>query len=321
MDTVGHLIWQNPDNPVENNHIYTYTNKAWTSPYHVIQNLMIRTQLDGDGRTNGDFTTFKTFDDDALRSQQYAVSPNMRSWIFDSEADCELFFHTEVSNVVLAGWRSYPLVRQTSHMKPLGSNNAESVDATYLAGPGDNMTVIVIGEMKKNLIDARSWQSGNIMGNSPQEKLSKELRAYAHKYQTPQVYCFDGETLLLLQFRASKAADILSHTVKVDCWVFPREKTNVPLRYALYMLLSQGFRRFQTMNALPGPLSVGGFESVERRFFDGRPIWRDMYSHKTLDHPGGYNRSVDADGAVKWTDPNDLAGASVVYETLPFWTV
>jgi hypothetical protein len=33
-----------------------------------------------------------------------AVAPNKRIWRLECEADCELWFHTEVSNVGCPGW-------------------------------------------------------------------------------------------------------------------------------------------------------------------------------------------------------------------------
>jgi len=72
--------------------------------------------------------------------------------------------------------------------------------------------------------------------------------SYAAKYKCPQVLYFDGETLLLLQFRANAEGDIQLEDLVVDCWVLPRARSGTPFRYALYMLLLQGFRRLQGMS-------------------------------------------------------------------------
>lgn len=129
------------------------------------------------------------------------------------------------------------------------------------------------------------------------------------------MFCFDGETLLLLQFRADKVEDILEADCPVDCWVLPRKSSYTPLRFALYMLLVQGFRRFQGLYAMP--ISVGGLTPRFRQFFSGRPVWG--MEGVNLDHPGGYQRSVDADsGAIKWTHPED---PELVRETPTLWDV
>jgi len=95
----------------------------------------------------------------------------------DCEADCELWFHTEVSNVVLAGWDRYRQVTQASQTKlPRTENIPEEVDATYSIKYGNERTVIAIGEMKRNLIQAAAWQAGNVLQVAGQKMLSRELR-------------------------------------------------------------------------------------------------------------------------------------------------
>ena len=133
------------------------------------------------------------------------------------------------------------------------------------------------------------------------------------------MFCFDGATLLLLQFRANTLEDIKDARCPIDCWVFPASSSKVPLRYALYRLLVQGFRRFQGLCALP--ISIGGLAPIGRQLFDGLPVWRsevDGAEVAVFDHPGGYQRSVDAEsGAVKWTHPENAA--DIVWETPALW--
>jgi len=68
---------------------------------------------------------------------------------------------------------------------------------------------------------------------------------YADKYQCPQIFCFDGEWLLMLQFRAESPEGIKDLNCKIDGWLIPRVNgdNGVTLRYALYRFLAQGFRR------------------------------------------------------------------------------
>lgn len=276
--TVADLLSQHPTNEVQNAGYVTQSDKSWTRNYHAIRNILVNTLIGEDGLTYANFErAFLPWDaDDSLRTTAHAVSPNHRMWRFESEADCELWFHSEISNIVLPAWNQFPVVTQTLHTKPPRVDNiSEEVDAVYSVRSGGGRTVLVIGEMKRNLLDASLWQRGNISSNAGQKKLSRELRgcvnpispnllpalvelclylsrilsdrrqpSYADKYQCPQVFCFDGETLLVLQFRANKVEDILEENCPVDCWVLPRESSNIPLCFALYMLLAQGFRRF-----------------------------------------------------------------------------
>jgi hypothetical protein len=58
-----------------------------------------------------------------------------------------------------------------------------------------------------------------------------------------------------------------------------------------------------------------------RQAFDGVPFWKSEVNGAevaVLDHPGGYQRSVDAEsGAVKWTHPENAD--DIVWETPALW--
>lgn len=96
--------------------------------------------------------------------------------------------------------------------------------------------------------------------------------------------------------------------------MIPREGSSCSLRYALYRMMVQGFRRCQASTA--GTLTVGGLTEHSREFFSGLPIWRyGGVSRK--EHPGGYTRVVDEDtGALKWVHEDDPVD---VWETMAFW--
>lgn len=181
--TVADLLSENPTNWVHNTDYITYSDKSWARSYHPIRNIIVHTSI-GQGRfTNADVETafLPWSDDDDLRMRAHAVPPNQRTWRFETEADCELWFHSEISNVVLAAWNQHPIVTQTSHTKPPRVDRIpEEVDATYSVKFGDTKTVLAIGEMKRNLLDARRWQRGEISENEAQNKLSKELRGYVN---------------------------------------------------------------------------------------------------------------------------------------------
>lgn len=105
------------------------------------------------------------------------MAPNQRAWRLDTEADCELWFHTEISNVVLAAWNECREVTQSSHIKPPSVRRiAEEVDSTYTVKLSMNRTVLAIEEMKRNRVRGIRWQRGNLGDNPGQVKLSRELR-------------------------------------------------------------------------------------------------------------------------------------------------
>ncbi|ODA83598.1 hypothetical protein RJ55_02113 [Drechmeria coniospora] len=316
MRTVGELLMQSPTSPVKETQLQTGTNKKWAEQYHFIKNIITHTRVEN-GCAVADFQAafLPPYADDALRMSAPAVSPNERQWRLQTEADCELWFHSEISNVVLAAWSQYPALTQTSHSKPMGDKAvAEEIDATYAFRSRHHKVALAIGEMKRNLINPGPWQRGNISMDMTQKRLSKELRGYADKYECPQVFCFDGETLVLLQFRANTPGEIREEGCPVDCWVLPRTKSTTTLRYAFYMLLVQGLRRFQ--GSLAQPPTVGRHSSHFRQFYNGCPLWKDGNLNSPR-HPDEYERSVDTDtGEMIWTHPID---PNPVRETLPIW--
>ncbi|KAI8677297.1 hypothetical protein NCS56_00619500 [Fusarium sp. Ph1] len=316
-NTAEHHILQHPANPVEETKHTTASDKIWARGYAPICNIVVHSFVADDGLTHANFDdAFMRLDaDDVLRMKETAVPTNNRHWRLGFEADCENWFNTEVANVTLAAWKRYPGVIQASHCKPLSSQSIpENIDSTFSIKFAGKRAPLVIGEMKRNLISATAWQSGFILGQASQMKLSQELRGYACKYECPQVFCFDGSTLLLLQFRALRAKDLEDVRCWVDCWVLPRATSSCTLRYALYRLLVQGWRRYQA--ELAGPdFTVGGLAPCFREFFTGQPIW-GVEEGNFRAHPGGYQRSVDATtGALIWTHkelPTEM-------ETGAFW--
>ncbi len=179
MTTVFDLLLLDPINPVVNENNVTTSNKEWASRYHPLRNLIVHTQVGPDGRVyaNWDGAFLPACDDDTLRMGEPATHPNPRLWRFETEADCELWFHTEVSNVVLAAWTQYGRVTQTSHTKPpCEANISEEVDAMYGVDYANSTVVVAIGEMKRNLIRPELWQAGNPSGLVSQQMLSRELR-------------------------------------------------------------------------------------------------------------------------------------------------
>ncbi|KAH7465221.1 hypothetical protein FOMA001_g17346 [Fusarium oxysporum f. sp. matthiolae] len=313
-NTAEALILSHPTNPMHNPGYVTQSDKVWAQDFKAIKTVTTQTIIGGDGKTHANFedSFMKLQDDDALRFREPAVHPNNRLWRLETEADCENWFNSEITNVVLSAWNTYPPITQSSHTKPISEENiTENIDCTFSVKIGNQRRTVAIGEFKRNLISAE-WQTGSI-NKSGQRTFSKELRGYAHKYQCPQVFCFDGARLILLQFRAFRLDDIKEESCKIDCWVFPVKTSSCSLRYALYRLLAQGWRRCQ--GELAPACTIGGLQPYAREFFTGLPIWR-YNNQKSKSHPAGYQRTVDQrTGALAWIHQ----AAQTEFETGTFW--
>jgi len=183
--TVGDLLAQHPVNPIHDTRFHTGSNKPWTKIYPPITKIIVRTRVQ---TVNGQQAVVANFDpaflgeyhDDALRLNEPVYPPNYRHWRLQSEEDGVLWFHTEISNVVLAAWSRYPDLLQVSHEKPLSETVSESqvVDIAYSIRREGGMRVqIAIGEFKRGLIESDSWQRGKL--SKPQLAFSQELRGCA----------------------------------------------------------------------------------------------------------------------------------------------
>ncbi|SPQ21176.1 a505a8da-e047-4946-99ab-bbf81f681c51 [Thermothielavioides terrestris] len=283
---VSQLLRQHSTNPVQYTGLTTNTDKKWAKEFHPITRLIGHTTLGADGET-----VYANFDamapplaDDDFRVAKHAFPPNERRWRLETEEDCGVWFHTEVSNIVLPAWNDRPAVLQTCQSKPASTTKSikENVDMIYaLADSHLQKRPLVIGEWKRNIIRSKAWLAGNIGTAGTQVNLSRELL----KYSCPHVFCFDGQYLLLLQFRAATKEDLKRQDCEVDCWVIPRINTaeGCTLRYAFYRFLAQGFRRCQGLSG--GRTPVNGFAPHSREWFSGIPIFQDEHGVLTYTHP------------------------------------
>lgn len=178
MTTAYDVIAQNSANAIKNPDYSSSTDKAWAQGYHSITNFNVLTTLGQDSILHSNLDTLLPLcDDDRTRLGEPAGFPNERYWRLETEADIENWWHTEVSNPVLSAWKRYPCIVQTSHTKPLTESNiAENIDCTYAMYMGKMRTAVIIGEIKRNLIDEPQWLTGSL--REAQKKLARELRGY-----------------------------------------------------------------------------------------------------------------------------------------------
>ncbi|EPE04774.1 hypothetical protein F503_06323 [Ophiostoma piceae UAMH 11346] len=320
--TVQQLISMHPTNPVNDTNMQSESKKNWTHLYPPITTLRVHTYVQADGSVIADFdSALLPYDtDEDLRLGEEAFPPNDRSYRLYSEADGITWFTSEIDSVVLAAFKRFPgVIHQSHHPPKLGSGSSAKVaDTAYVVNFDGLVTSLAVGEFKRNLVHARQWQN-NDLGPS-QASFSRELRGYAHMYECPQVFCFDHQHLLMLQFRAN-SVDAIRHTNDVDCWVLPRENPGgTPFRYALYRLLVQGFRRFQGLHRTNVHLNGLAAETVD--LFTGQPRWR--INGTLTRQPFGYTRALDRNtGAFYWLDEHgnvlmDQQG-NFIWDTTRLW--
>ena len=120
----------------------TETNKEWTKQYPAIEDVQAHTFEQEDGSVGANWDPLgEEHADDAARKELQAYPPNRRSWFLNTEQDMVVWFHTEVSNVVLAGWAAQPDVLQTSQGTPLHGNSAETADILYTVTTPDGKRI------------------------------------------------------------------------------------------------------------------------------------------------------------------------------------
>ncbi|KAE9566298.1 hypothetical protein CGMCC3_g17517 [Colletotrichum fructicola] len=252
--------------------------------------------------------------------------------MLEVEQDGADYFNQEISAVVLSKLTEYPRVFNQSQMGPPHGRSGKFIDLVYywkdISDPRGNLKhVAFIGDFKRNVLKPHLWQDGKIESDRNQVALSRELRGYAIEYGCPQIFCFDMNAFLFLQFRATKESKLSDANCPVDCWIFSRtEKDSAypseSIRQVLYRFIMQGIRRSQCHGC---PVSaVGDFSPKGRLFFNGEPLWQREDGKTGPKHPSGYTRSVDENnGAIAWETPDGKwltdANGQMMYDSRPLW--
>src|SRR3569833_1612138 len=180
---ISQLLGEQPTNYAEYTGGTTDTNKEWTKDFHPIARFRVRSRTGEDDPTtvyaDWDGPLLPLFADDDVRMGLLGSRPNPRRHYLGTEADCAVWFHTEVSNIVLSALTAYPEVLQINETKPHSdsSTEQETEDVVYTLPPHAwHDRPLAIGEWKRNLIKQDAWRQGCIEGAGAQMKLSRELR-------------------------------------------------------------------------------------------------------------------------------------------------
>jgi hypothetical protein len=99
-----------------------------------MRNLTVHTTVDHEAIVHAAFDPafLPLCNDEEKRTTEPSYPANSRFWRLETEADVEHWWHTEISDVVLAAWATYPAVVQSCHIKPLVDVQIpENVDSTY----------------------------------------------------------------------------------------------------------------------------------------------------------------------------------------------
>lgn len=104
---------QHPCNPVKETGYKSQSTKAWVKDFAADVRLVVHNRYGPNGAVLIDFDQqfIAELEDDAVRRKMPANHPNHRRWRLEQEQDCVTWLHTEVSNIVLAG---FPYVLQQS---------------------------------------------------------------------------------------------------------------------------------------------------------------------------------------------------------------
>ncbi|OQE23930.1 hypothetical protein PENSTE_c008G09257 [Penicillium steckii] len=258
---------------------------------------------------------------DRLGLATAAHRPNNTPQYMENEADVvRVFYQDVISPVALAFSGSTAATFQSPEMPPqmggaLMNQRSESStqDAAHnidfqMVMPHSNQLLsrpAIIGEFKKpRSIIPNEWKSSERGSfGAVTRSLQKELRGYAWKYRCPQVFIFDGNHLVLVQFRARSLDGIRDATCDIDVCVISHPigtiLENIPtMQYAIYLLCWTGFRRlcgtlsFRTVGDVleRAPLEVTIDNLIRKyQYFSGIPSWYG-YDGSKYQSPRGWRR-------------------------------
>ncbi|KAL2669846.1 hypothetical protein Neosp_015143 [[Neocosmospora] mangrovei] len=171
MNTLD-ILYQHPSNHVHNERKRSIVYKSWTKklPATGKEQMIIRTQLMNDSRIWADWSAFfPESSDDTLRRSQPSFQPNPRAeWRLNTQADIETYLCQEIVAPVLSKFTLCPPV--TLQCKE--DRGGVVVDYHFVW----NGRIVLIGEIKRNLIRPSTILDGSFEKKPDQVKLLKELR-------------------------------------------------------------------------------------------------------------------------------------------------
>ncbi|KAF1346387.1 hypothetical protein EJ07DRAFT_85290, partial [Lizonia empirigonia] len=216
--------------------------KPWTQAFHDLTNLTLHPST----KHAFDNVFGPMFLDDTTRiAQAVAQAPSTREFV-KNEADAGRLFHKQISGVVMSYFASIPIVNELDQSGPLGNSSFGGfVDTQFFQVPTQEL--LATGEHKAPGVIEDEWSPAQ--QTSETQDLGRELRAYAYHYKCPQVFCYDGVTMVIVRLRANDREDI--KRCNGDMFVIPNIAAvgGIHIRYALYRLMVDGLHRFMAATA------------------------------------------------------------------------
>ncbi|OAL42564.1 hypothetical protein IQ07DRAFT_465690, partial [Pyrenochaeta sp. DS3sAY3a] len=193
--------------------------------------------------------------DDDARLAIEGVDPPEQSELLAGEADVTRLFSKQLSGVVMSAYTGDYLLTEVHQAMPMRDQGQQTtscpgrVDCSfYKTEPDGSVFDVAIGDFKApGAIDKTWWEAGEMATKA--KSLGRELRGYAYYYGCPQVFCYDGLTLLIIRFQAHDRKAIKQ--CAADLFVVPNIKAEGGIypRYALYRLLGDGVHRVKAKSA------------------------------------------------------------------------
>lgn len=166
------ILLEHPENDYVNIKNRSRTDKGWTRNYDPIKAdpSRLHSYVGADGDLAADWSYLvPVLSDDTIRRQQNSVRPNrVARQTMDSEEDGAYYFENEIIHVVLSKFVGFPAITYSR----FSAQNGVVVDCSF-QWQGRH---VLLGEYKRNLIEAHKWYTSEFDQLPSQNKLTRELR-------------------------------------------------------------------------------------------------------------------------------------------------
>ncbi|KYG40763.1 hypothetical protein M433DRAFT_159955 [Acidomyces richmondensis BFW] len=302
----GHLTTPLPSRKIPRSELAATSAKEWADEFDNISWTAKNTDL------RSFETCFGTLDPADFKRLNILYIPINREETLRTEGDVSSYFDIHIRGPVSLAWSSYPHLEFRSLERPLSrdiSADDEVVVVDCAIFFRDVHCLAVLDHKRPGVIRENDW---NVYGDNTaaSQRLGRELRGYAHYYNTPLAMCFDGHYLLILRFRCDDKEDILDHDP--DSWLIKcvPSQGDVGVRRALYQCVKDQYHRV----CVPIPrTTVGRFTSF-RPAGTGQTHWSYLHDNNSRQNypslPGCTKRLDERRKEMIWA----LNGVEIIRE-------
>ncbi|KAK5727469.1 hypothetical protein LTR15_003365 [Elasticomyces elasticus] len=186
--------------------------------------------------------------------------------------------------------------------------NMVTASTTVLSGRATDAQAapILVGEIKTpHVINAGDMAKGALYCSSGSRLFVQELRAYAHQYNTHDVFCYDSVHFVACLFNCKhldNRDELLTCPVKI--FIVPVASQGITVGRLLYLQIKRGDQRLRAKRA-----NDHGEEVYGRRLLrspSGRVVWRDgQTGHMSWEHTFLLRRLSRENRSWEWVDQDD----------------